>query len=88
MASQNPPNLNDRPLRVFHVVSGDLWAGAEAQFLQLIEAMSNRQDLEVRVAVLNPGILAERLRPTDVTLDIFDERQQSALQIINKNSTA
>jgi L-malate glycosyltransferase len=79
-----PLSASHRPLRVLHVISGDLWAGAESQFLQLVTALHDRPQVDVRAAIMNPGILADRLGAHGVQTDVFDERRQRTLQIARR----
>ena len=69
-------------LRVLHVVSGDLWAGAEAQVCALLTALHGRDDIAVAAAVLNPGELARRLSAAGVQVFAFDESRQNALHLL------
>ena len=62
-----------QPLRVLHVVSGDLWAGAEVQVYQLLRAACRNPEIEIRAVVLNPGILADRLLAEGVEVTVLDE---------------
>ena len=72
---QNPPDKASlRVLRVLHVVSGDLWAGAEVQVFQVVRALRDLPGIEPRVAVMNPGTLAERLAAEGIQVDVLDER--------------
>jgi L-malate glycosyltransferase len=80
----DPSNAADRPLRVLQVISGDLWAGAEAQFFQLAGALHDRPEVDVRAAVMNPGILADRLVAKGIRTYIFDERRQTTVQITRR----
>ena len=54
---------------VLHVVSGDLYAGAERIVEELALAQQSRLGMSVCVALLNPGVLAERLRAAGVDTD-------------------
>lgn len=69
------------PLRVLHVTSGDLWAGAEVQVHQLLRELARRPDIEVRVALFNDGELARRLRSDGVAVTIIDESRMGGLAI-------
>jgi glycosyltransferase involved in cell wall biosynthesis len=69
------------PIRVLHIASGDLWAGAEAQVLTLLSALNERADVEVAAAILNPGELAQRLQHAGVQCRVFDEGQLPAWRI-------
>ncbi|WP_111641483.1 glycosyltransferase [Marinimicrobium alkaliphilum] len=65
--------------KVLHVISGDLWAGAEAQVYALIKQLSVY--CEVHVAVLNFGRLSEELERLEVNVYVLDERQLSSWKI-------
>lgn len=64
-------------MRVVHLVSGDLWAGAEAATFALVRALARRDDLEVSALVLNPGELATRLEAAGVAVAIEPETGRS-----------
>jgi glycosyltransferase involved in cell wall biosynthesis len=49
-------------VRVVHLISGDLWAGAEAATYHLIVALARLRAVEVTALLLNDGELARRLR--------------------------
>ena len=70
-----------RVLRVLHVVSGDLWAGAEVQAFTLMSHLAQMPRTEVGAAVLNEGMLADRLRSVGISVCILDERKTSSLRI-------
>lgn len=69
-------------IRVVHVASGDLWAGAEAQVHQLLSALRTRDDLQVSAVILNPGELADRLRLAAVPVTVLDERSTGPLGLM------
>ncbi len=58
---------------VLHVISGDLWAGAEVATFHLLQALEKRDDVEVAAVVLNEGELAERLRCARVPCEVIAE---------------
>ena len=60
-------------LRVSHLISGDLWAGAEAASFHLISALARQPATRVRAVVLNEGELAERLRSAGVEVCLEPE---------------
>lgn len=62
------------PLRVVHLVSGDLWAGAEVATLHLLRGLARRPELRVEALLLNPGPLAERLAAAGIPVRIEPER--------------
>lgn len=64
-----------QPLRVLHIASGDLWAGAEVQAFTLISHLARMQDTEVAAVLMNEGTLAERLRFSGVSVYIVNEQR-------------
>jgi glycosyltransferase involved in cell wall biosynthesis len=62
-------------MRVTHLASGDLWAGAENQLHNLVLALHRTADVDVDVVLLNEGLLAERLREAGVAVTIFPETE-------------
>lgn len=66
-------------LRVLHVISGDLWAGAEAQAYTLLKHL--KPLCEVSAVLLNDGELAKRLRDCNIPVMVLDETDISTFQI-------
>lgn len=64
--------VNARPC-VVHLVSADLWAGAEVATFHLLRALAERGDLEVRALLLNPGELERRLREARIPVAVEPE---------------
>lgn len=71
-------------LRVCHLASGDLWAGAEAQILTLLSHLRHVQDLEIEAVVLNDGRLADELRAAGVRTTVINEARANALEILRR----
>jgi glycosyltransferase involved in cell wall biosynthesis len=65
--------------RVLHVISGDLWAGAEAQAATLLKHLKPLCD--VSAVLLNEGELANRLRGYDIPVTILNEQTLSSWRI-------
>lgn len=70
----------NRPLRVMHIISGDLWAGAEAQAFTLLKHLS--QTVELKVVLMNSGELAQRLKALGIPTSILPETQLNSWQIV------
>lgn len=66
-------------LRVLHVISGDLWAGAEAQAYTLLKHLKPLCD--VHAVLMNDGELARRLRDCNIPVTILDESKLSSWKI-------
>ena len=75
------PILN-RPLRVMHIISGDLWAGAEVQAFTLLSQLHSK--VQLHVIVMNHGELARRLQHLNIPVSLVLESQKSSLSIIRE----
>jgi glycosyltransferase involved in cell wall biosynthesis len=75
-----------------YIISGDQWAGAEAQAYLLIKEIANRGKMHIQVIVFNDGLLAQRLRNLNVAIDIIDEKRnflslvKQVIKILKKNN--
>jgi L-malate glycosyltransferase len=65
-------------MRILHVASGDLWAGAEAQVYQLVCALRDQREVRVSAITFNHGELERRLRAADIPVTVLDERTLSS----------
>jgi L-malate glycosyltransferase len=74
--------MNPTPIRVCHVMTADLWAGAEAQVATLASYLVTRPEVQVSAVLFNEGWLASELRALGITVAVVDEHQHSALGII------
>ncbi len=72
----------NRPLRVMHIISGDLWAGAEVQAYTLLKHLA--QHVDIFVILMNQGELSEKLQQLGIKIQIIDEKHHSSLSIIFK----
>lgn len=70
------------PLRVCHIITADVWAGAEVQLATLSSYLGRQPDITVTAVLLNEGRLARELRTLGVEVAVIDERQHSALGIL------
>jgi glycosyltransferase involved in cell wall biosynthesis len=70
-------------MRVLHVASGDLWAGAEVQIFLLVTELAKLPDVQIQVALMNDGELARRLRLAGVRVEVIDESRLGALAIVS-----
>jgi glycosyltransferase involved in cell wall biosynthesis len=62
-------------MRVCHIVSGNLWAGAEVQLFNLITSRRYREKVEPFCIVLNAGVLEQKLRQHDIPVQVVPELQ-------------
>lgn len=71
-------------VRVTHLASGDLWAGAENQLHNLVLALQRTDGIDVDVVLLNEGLLADRLRQAGVTVTVFPEGRLSGMRLLGR----
>ncbi|WP_179959391.1 glycosyltransferase family 4 protein [Marinobacter changyiensis] len=62
-----------------HIVSGDIWAGAEAQAFQLISGLQANGVIKPTVVVFNPGVLFDKLMTLGINVTLADESDLSPL---------
>jgi L-malate glycosyltransferase len=74
----------DKKIAVCHIISGDLWAGADIAMFTMVNALRTCPDLSLSAIILNDGKLASRLREIEIPITVIDERKNNFLQIIRK----
>jgi glycosyltransferase involved in cell wall biosynthesis len=70
-----------RPITVTHIISGDLWAGAEVQVYNLCKALNESDEVAVTAVVFNPGILHDKLAELGIPVTLADESSTGPLGI-------
>lgn len=65
------------PVRVLHIASGDLWAGAEAMVYALAVEQHRLAPGQIACVVMNDGPLARKLTEAGVPTRTLDESRQS-----------
>lgn len=68
-----------KPPVVTHIISGDLWAGAEAQVYQLISGLKAADQIVPTAVVFNKGILYNKLAGLGINVTLADETSMSPL---------
>ncbi|MDD5674484.1 MAG: glycosyltransferase family 4 protein [Chitinivibrionales bacterium] len=71
-------------MKVCHLISGDLWAGAEAQVYYLVKGVSEVKSFRVTVIIFNDGTLAQKLRSCNIETIIINEQKKKNLGFIFK----
>lgn len=69
-------------MKILHIASGDLWAGAEVQLYNLLCALQDNAEVAVAAALLNDGELAQRLRARSIEVHVFPESALDAPRIV------
>jgi glycosyltransferase involved in cell wall biosynthesis/protein-tyrosine-phosphatase len=71
-----------KDLRVCHIMSADLWAGAEVQVATVASYLVEQPRVKLSAVLLNEGRLARELRGLGVPVTVVDETQHSAMWIL------
>lgn len=71
-------------MKILHIISGDLWAGAEVQAYNTLIALSNDANFSLLCIVFNDGLFREKLRKKNIATTLIDEKKNSAWKIIDK----
>lgn len=69
------------PITVTHIISGDLWAGAEVQVYNLCKALNGSDEVAVTAVVFNPGILHDKLVELGIPVTLADESSTGPIGI-------
>lgn len=69
-------------LKVCHIISGDLWAGAEAMSYLLLKGLKTYSNIDLQVILLNNGRLADKIRECGIKVNVVDEQKKSFCRIL------
>ncbi len=69
-------------LKVLHIASGDLWAGAEVQLFTLVKELHSFPGVTPIVIVLNHGRLEQELRNIGINVTVIKESQLNDIKIL------
>ena len=70
-----------RPLRICHIASGDLWAGAEVQIACLLSELKGFPDIEVAAVLLNRDRLFGELVSMGFPTEVYGEKELTSWAI-------
>lgn len=70
------------PMKILHIISGDLWAGAEVQAFTLLTTLQKIEGIEVAAALMNEGELANRLRERNIPVTLLPENTLNPISIV------
>lgn len=72
--------------RVLHIISGDLWAGAESVVYQLLKNQLAIEDLSLSAVLLNDGRLAQELRKLAIPVHVLDEQHDGFFRLVRQTA--
>ena len=76
-----------RRLRICHIASGDLWAGAEVQIAGLLGELKKFPDIEVAAVLLNRGRLYGELVSMGIPTEVYGEQELTSWTIFRSLCT-
>ena len=76
-----------RRLRICHIASGDLWAGAEVQIASLLGELKSFPDIEVAAVLLNRGRLYGELVSMGIPTEVYSEQELTSWTIFQSLCT-
>lgn len=71
-------------MKVCHVASGDLWAGAEVQVFNMVSAQNESGAVDVSALLLNEGRLTNELRRLGIRTEVIEEDRHSFYEILRQ----
>jgi glycosyltransferase involved in cell wall biosynthesis/protein-tyrosine-phosphatase len=81
MMGQSSPAARG-PVRVCHLFSGDLWAGAEVAIFNLLTGLARDPGVTVLALSLNEGTITERLRAAGIATHVVPESRHGMLGLL------
>ncbi len=75
---------NNELIRVLHIISGDLWAGAAVQVYHTLSALSGGQRFYIICVLFNDGILKTNLEKLNIKTVLLDEMKLNPLGMLLK----
>ena len=70
-------------LKICHLISGDLWAGAEVMAFHLLSGLNTMPGIDLFVILLNKGRLSIELENVGISTCVLDEDKRSFLEIVS-----
>lgn len=71
-------------LKIVHIASGDLWAGAEIQLFTLAKQLARSPNVIVTVILFNHGMLEQTLINNNVSVYVINEQKLNSIVIFQK----
>lgn len=69
-------------LKICHLISGDLWAGAEVMAFHLLSGLYKQPGIDLFVILLNNGRLTDELKNIGISTLVLDESKRSFPEIL------
>lgn len=73
-----------RKIRVCHLATGDLWAGAEVQLTLLVSSLQGMPEFDTSVVLLNDGGPASELRRRGISTTVIPESRHTSASVVRQ----
>lgn len=73
-----------RTNKIVHIISGDLWAGAEVQVYHTLKYLNYNNNMQFYTILFNDGILNINLKKEGIKTIIIDEKENNTIKMIIK----
>lgn len=71
-------------MNIIHIISGDIWAGAEVQAYHTLSALSDKPNLSLICVVFNNGIFKNNLEKKNIKTIMLDETKFNSFSLLIK----
>lgn len=75
---------DSNPIKVLHIISGDLWAGAEVQAYNTLLHLSKDKSFSLACILFNNGILKDKIEALDLPCMVLDESDTDSYHLLLK----
>jgi len=75
-------NRGNVMIKICHIISGDLWAGAEVMAYYLLKGLKGYNKLSLSAILLNKGKLDEEIRKQGIRVYVVEEHNKSFFNIL------
>jgi L-malate glycosyltransferase len=82
LAIRTPQSALRNGLRVCHIMTADMWAGAEVQVAAVARQLAGSGEVELSAMLFNDGWLARELGCLGIDLAVFDEQRHPAIRLV------
>ncbi len=79
---QNIVLRRGKTIKVCHIISGDLWAGAEVQVFNTLSSLSRMNGIDLICVLFNDGILRGKIGELNIKTEVLDENRFNSLSIL------
>jgi len=76
--------MKNKKIKILHIISGDMWAGAEVQVYNTLSSLDSIQDIEIYCVLFNDGQLRSNLSKIGIEVYIIDEAKNNSIIMLKR----